>query len=125
MSKERINIWGREFEMDIRYDCYTGEEVLDSQKAALTAFLQSEDSIQNALEQMKKYCLDHGGKEIGLSTIENIFKYVSPKYLYISRDLNKHVVAVMCNYKFDQENGIAVIFENEKLKRIGKQDIIL
>lgn len=125
MSKEKIRIWGRDFEIEVRYDCYAGEEVLDSQKEALSAFLKSEDNISASLEQVKKYCLEQNGDGMGDGIIENIFKYVAPKYLYVSRNVKKHVVAIMCNYKFDQENGMAVVFEDEKVCQIGRQDIIL
>lgn len=125
MSKEKMSIWGREFEMEVRYDCYAGEEVLDSQKEALAQFLKAEDSIEASQEEVKKYCLEQNGAEIGDSTITNIFKFVAPRYLYVARTAGKHIVAVMCNYKFDQENGIAVVFEDESFKQIGRQDIIL
>ncbi len=125
MSKEKMEIWGRELEMEVRYDCYSGEEVLDSQKEALAEFLRAEDGIEASLEEVKKYCLEQNGGEIGDSAITNIFKFVAPKYLYVARDADKHIVAVMCNYKFDQENGIAVVFEDGKFNRIGRQDIVL
>ena len=117
MSKEEIVIWGRKFEIEIKYDCYTGEEVLDIQKEALAAFLKSEKSIADSLETVKKYCLDQNGQDINDNVITNIFKYVLPKYLYIVRNIDKHIVAIMCNYKFDSENGIAVVFENEKFRK--------
>ena len=44
---------------------------------------------------------------------------------FLYRNEEKRIVALMCNYKFDIENGIAIVFENEKLKDIGIQDIIL
>lgn len=125
MNKEKIEIWGRKLELGIKYDCYTGEEVLDSQKEALEAFLKSEENIASSLQEVKKYCLGQNREEIGNSDIENIFKYVAPKYLYVVRNTDRHIVSVMCNYKFDQENGIAVVFENEKFSKIGRQDIIL
>ena len=56
--------------------------------------------------------------------IDNIFKYVIPKRIFIPRT-DKKIVAILCDYKFDMENGIAVVFENEKFKEIGVQDIIL
>lgn len=34
-------------------------------------------------------------------------------------------LALMCNYKFDPEHGIAIVFENGKYKEIGEQDIIV
>lgn len=124
MSKEKIVIWGRELELEVKYDCYTGEDILESQKVALSAFLESDNSIDTSVVKVKKYCLEQNREEIG-EEITNIFKYVAPKYLYIARNTDKNVVAIMCNYKFDPENGIAVVFENEKYKMTGKQDIVL
>ena len=125
MSKEKITIWNREFDMEVKYDCYSGEEVLQIQKDAIDAFLKSGSTIDAALDQVKQYCLKNNKAEIGSDSIKNIFKYVVPKYLYVSRNKANHVVAIMCNYKFDSENGIAVVFENEKFSKIGMQDIIL
>lgn len=125
MSKEKITIWNRDFDIEVKFDCYAGEEVLQSQKDAVAAFLKSVDAIESSLEQVKQYCIKNNKSDIGSDSIENIFKYVAPKYLYVSRDKDKHVVAIMCNYKFDIENGIAVVFENENFSKIGMQDIIL
>lgn len=125
MNKEKLLIWGRGFEIEIKYDCYSGEKVLKRQKDALKEFLKSEENIANSLEMVKKYCLAQNKDDVGENEISNIFKYVVPKYLYVTRSIDKHIVSIMCDYKFDQENGIAVVFENEKFKRIGRQDIIL
>lgn len=125
MNKQNIRIWGREFQMDVQFDCYTGEEVLESQREAAAALAATEPVIEAALEKVKAYCLSLNRQEIGADKIENIFKYVAPKYLYVPRTEGKHVVAIMCNYKFDQEHGIAVVFEDERFARIGKQEIIL
>ncbi|MCR5024067.1 MAG: hypothetical protein K6A90_07020 [Lachnospiraceae bacterium] len=125
MSKEKITIWNRDFDMEVKYDCYSGEEVLQIQKDAINEFLKSGTAIDAALEQVKQYCLKNNKDDIGGNSIENIFKYVAPKYLYVARNKDKHVVAIMCNYKFDPENGLAVVFENEKFSKIGMQDIIL
>ena len=125
MNKVNISIWGREFDLDITYDCYSGEEILESQKDAVEQFTHADLAIMESLEDVKKYCLAENGEEIGTDAIENIFKYVMPKYLYIVRSEAKRVVSIMCNYRFDPENGIAVVFEDEKFSKIGKQDIIL
>ena len=125
MNKEKITIWGRDFDMEVKYDCYSGEEVLQIQKDALETFLKAGANIDASLDQVKQYCLKMNKADIGSDSIENIFKYVAPKYLYVERNKEKHVVAIMCNYKFDLENGIAIVFENEKFSKIGVQDIIL
>lgn len=125
MSKCKLNIWGREFELTVEYDCYSNEEILPIQKEALQSFTGAELAIDAARDSLEKYCLEHNAEDIGADHIENIFKYVVPKYLYVKREESRHVVAIMCNYKFDMENGIAVVFENEQVKKIGKQDIVL
>lgn len=125
MSKVKMTIWGRELELEIKYDCYSGEKVLESQTEALNTFLHSDSEIEFSLAKAKKYCAETDRDAIGTDTIENIFKYVAPKYIYVPREDKKHIVAIMCNYKFDMENGIAIIFENGKFSKIGKQDIIL
>ena len=48
-----------------------------------------------------------------------------PKYIYIPRKNNSRIVAIMCNYKFDEENGIAIIYKNEKYNNIINQDVVL
>ena len=124
-NKIKTTIWGRELELGITYDCYSGEEVTGSQREAVKAFVGAGVQIEKSLDDVKAYCISINRDEIGTATIENIFKYVAPKYLYVLRENNKHMIAIMCNYKFDQENGIAVVFENEKFLMVGKQDIIL
>lgn len=125
MNKIKIMLWGREFNLDITYDCYSNEKILKSQETAVQDFSKAVESIDSSLEEVKKYCLSINKEEIGSEVIENIFKYVAPKYLFVPRDEKKQVVAIMCNYKFDTESGIAIVFENGKFKTICKQEIML
>lgn len=124
ICKVKINIWERDFELNVEYDCYPGEEILPAQKEAIEKFLDL-STIKESREKVEKYCLENNGEEIGTDKIINIFKYVMPKYLFVKRNEKKHIVAIMCNYKFDNDNGIAVVFENEKFVAVGDQDIIL
>ena len=123
MSKEKFLIWGRAFELNVQYDCYEDEDILPAQKVAFAFFKGEADHILNSDQEIKKYCFENNGAEIG-EVIDNIFKYVIPVSIFVKRDEKKHVVAVMCNYKFDIEHGIALLFVNEKLVQIGSQDIV-
>ncbi|GHV00892.1 hypothetical protein FACS189483_11110 [Spirochaetia bacterium] len=126
MSKQKINVWGREFELDIVYDCYTGEEVLATQTDALANFLTKPELVNQSKSAVEKYCIERNADEVGSSVIDNIFKYVMPESLYVQRTKDgRHVVGLMCNYKYDIEHGIAVVFENEQLKYVDSQDSIL
>lgn len=125
MNKVTMKIWDRIFVLKVDYDCFRGEELLQIQKDAIQQFVGSEEKISASLPEVKEYCLKQNADDIGSEDIENIFKYVLPKSLYAKREDDKRVVALMCDYKFDMEHGLAVIFENEKVKAIGAQDIAL
>ena len=126
MNKQKINVWGRDFELEVVFDCYEGEEDLPLQKDTLQRFLTSPDIIQNTKSEVEKYCIERNIDDIETQTIENIFKYVIPKSIYIQRTKdNSRVVGIMCAYKFNIDDGIAVVFKNEKFDRVGSQNIIL
>ena len=125
MTKVKMMLWGREFNLDITYDCYRNEKVLNSQEMAVRDFSKSTEAIDSSLDKVKEYCLSNNRDEIGADEIDNIFKYVAPKYLFVPRDDKKQIVAIMCNYKFDAESGIAIVFENCQFREVGKQEIIL
>ena len=70
--------------------------------------------------------------QINLGNVFNMGSVCGSKVFLDKESLSMHTFvtgstgsAIMCNYKFDMENGIAVVFENEKFSDIGKQDIIL
>lgn len=123
MSKNTVTIWGRDFDLDVIYESYPGEEVLDSQKDAFEQ-LNNAELIDTALAAVKGYVEKTATAQID-SPIENIFKYVMPKKVFVPHTTKAPKVAIMCSYKFDMEHGIAVVFENGKFSEVGEQDIIL
>lgn len=125
MSKIKINIWDRTFELAVTYECYPGEEVLESQKTAFDLFIDADDEIAESLAAAKKYVRKTNGGNLEDEKIENIFKYVMPKNIFVPHSKIRQTVAIMCNYKFDMEHGIAVIFEKGKFKKIDSQDAVL
>lgn len=124
MNKEKLYLWNREFELYISYSCYPGEEVTDVQTEAAKEFCEDTSVALSALDELKQYIEKSSDMAVRASEIENIFKYVIPKSIFVPRT-EKKVIAIICNYKFDIENGIAIVFENGTLKEIGPQDIIL
>ena len=123
MSKV-LKIWGRKLRLNIDMDCIDDEIITPIQEETLSAFLSEKTIIDNALPKVKEYCLAE--KELnGEKSIENIFKYVSPKTIFVPRDDKKKTVAILCDYYFDEEHGIAIVFENGLLKRIVEQDDVI
>lgn len=125
MNSCKINIWGRAFELSIMYECYPGEEILDTQKEAFNLLADSENEIVESLDAVKKYVRETESGQLTDNSIENIFRYVMPKSIFVPHIKNRRTVAIMCDYKFDIEHGIAVVFETGKFKKVGTQDIIL
>ena len=121
---KKLLIWNREFDLRVVFDSYD-EEVLPIQKQALEAFLKAENTIQESKKQLEKYILNDEYAEIEGNSIDNIFKYVIPTDIYIPRTPETRTVALLCDYRFDEEHGIAIVFENEQFKEIGEQDIVL
>lgn len=121
---KKLLIWNREFDLRVVFDSYD-EEVLPIQEQALEAFLKAENTIQESKKQLEKYILNDEYAEIEGNSIDNIFKYVIPTDLYIPRTPETRTVALLCDYRFDEEHGIAIVFENEQFKEIGEQDIVL
>jgi hypothetical protein len=120
-----IQIWGRKMEIEIRYESYPNDPVIAEQQIAAKMILDNPDIFNDALDDVKTYCKENCNNMIQETAIENVFQYVLPEALYVEQNREKRSVALMCNYKFDEEHGIAVVFENEHFVQVGPQDIIL
>ncbi len=127
MSKVKMDVWGRALDLDIVYDTYQGESILESQVNAYNCFVAKADKLFGLAEdEVKKYCLSINKEDIQENEITNIFKYVKPKAIYVARNTGKdRTVALLCAYKFNPDDGIAIVFMNEQLQKIGTENIIL
>lgn len=121
MNKTK-QIWGRTFNLPVVFDCYDGEDVTAKQLIALENFIDMKN-IDDVVESVKKYCIEDKRND-NIRVIDNIFKYVVPKDIFVKRS-ETEIVALMCNYKFDEEHGLSVVFKGGKLWKIGPQDIML
>ena len=90
-------------------------------------FIEKASSLLDAaLPKVKQYCLEVNRHEIPEDKIANIFKYVKPKTLFIKRTTESiRKVAVICAYKFNPDDGLAIVFENEEISDIGTENIII
>lgn len=125
MNECKISIWDRAFELSVTYECYSGEEVLESQKKAFSMLEEDTSAVAESLDAVKKYICMTGASQLKEDSIENIFKYVMPKSIFIPHDGKRRIAAIMCNYKFDMEHGLAVVFDSGKFVEVGTQDLVL
>ena len=119
-----IKIWGRKLKLNIDMDCIDDEVVTPIQEETLSAFLDEKTIIDETLLNVKRYVLEEDELK-DQDSIENIFKYVVPKTIFVPREDKKKTVAILCDYYFDQEHGIAIVFEDGKFKRITSQDEVI
>jgi len=125
MNKINMNIWGRSLELSVAFDCYEGEDVLSEQKEALDKLCSSMETIENARTTVENYCIKNNRHDIGEGGITNIFKYVMPYGLFIRRPTSPdRYIGLMCKYRFNPEDGLVVLFKNEKIYDIGTSDIL-
>ena len=122
MSKVKMEIWGREFNLEVFYKNYKGREITDNQIASYEKFIAADDAIEKSKKKLIAY-IEENYEEAG--KIENIFKYVIPKMVYIPREEKQRKSALLCDFRFDMEHGLALVFENEKFKEVVSQDDIL
>ena len=124
MNKIKMNIWGRDFDLPVMIKQFKGKDITDEQNDAVEKFESSEKMVNAAKDEVEKYIIKNGLKDAGVDSVDNIFKYVIPKTISVPKS-KKRIVAIMCNFKFDMEHGLAIVFEDEKFKKIGPQDIVL
>lgn len=119
MSKVNMTIWGRPFNIEILFECYGEENVTRFQEKSLGTFLKNND-INKSLDKVKGYCLEDENLR-DVSSISNIFIYVIPQALYVKRDPAKSIIFLLCDFKYDNEHGIAIVFEKGKYKTVISQ----
>lgn len=124
MSKMNISIWERDFELPIIIKQFKGKEITDLQRDAVSGLESNKGIVDVAFEDVKAYILKNGLKENGIDQVENIFKYVMPKSISVPKSKTRKI-AIMCNFKYDMEHGLAIVFENEEFVTVGPQDIVL
>lgn len=123
MNKIKVQIWGRDFELGVSFQNFPGEEITENQRETLL-YVTTVD-FSPAKKGVENYILRFFQSELGADDLSNIFRFVMPKRILITREDEDRVFAVMCNFKLDMEHGIAIIFKNEQFKAAGPQDLIL
>lgn len=126
-SIRTYKIWDRDCEVNLIFDCYAGEEIDNIQREAILDFESHLAEYANeGLSMIKTYLVKYYKNELEGDTISNIFKYVVPKTIYVSKDPKKQkVIGLLCHFKFDDEDGLAVKYIDGKATEVGGEQIVL
>lgn len=120
-----INIWGRNFTLLVKYDCYEDEVVTEEQIQAFSTFRSHTEWIDKSKRVIEDYCREEVLDDDENNKKDNIFSYIIPECIFIKHDAEKPRVALMCKYRYDPEHGLAVVFSHDGKITVGEQDIIL
>lgn len=123
-EKIEIEIWGRHFVLDVEHDPYVGKETIEQQDEALERFLEQKDWIAASKPLVEQYCHDSVMEDDENKKKDNIFSYVMPDYIYIHRDGGSYDICLICNYRYDPEHGIAIVFLPDQKIKVGSQDLL-
>lgn len=124
-NKVSLRIWGRDFLLEVDYDIFDDEVATQEQIDTFDNFVSHPDWIEKAKDQVEKYCKKSVLSDDENMKKDNIFSYVKPDYLFVKNETKYHRVALMCKYRYDEEHGLAVVFDSEGKVTVGDQDIIL
>ncbi len=124
IEKLSISIWGRDFELPVNYNCYEGENVTEEQIQLLNKFIEHPEWIQTSKYIVENYCRQQVLDDEENQKKDNIFSYIKPVSVFV-----KHVkmpkIALICKYRYDEEHGLAIMFDQEGNITVGSEDIIL
>lgn len=120
-----IEIWGREFSLNVEYDCYAGEEVTANQIEAVERLTNNLSWFDKAKKDVVRYCKARVDSDNENQKKDNIFSYVKPEAIFVKRDDKKSRIALMCKYRYDSEHGLAIVFDANGNIAVGAQDIII
>ena len=126
MIKEiNLTIWGREFSLPIIYECYDCETITEEQQKAAESFAAHPERIDSVKHKVEDYCKEKVLDDSENENKDNIFSYVKPERLLVKHDQISPRTALMCKYRYDQEHGLAVVFNTDGSTVVGSQDIII
>lgn len=124
IEKINISIWNRSFELPINYNCYEGEKVTKEQIVLLNKFIEHPEWIDNSKDAVENYCRQQVLEDEENQKVENIFSYIKPMSVFV-KNVKKPRIGLICKYRYDEEHGLAIVFDETGSISVGSEDIIL
>lgn len=125
LNSLEVTIWGKEFSLPIEYEFYEEDPVTEQQIEAVTLFTEHPEWLDNAKQSVEQYCKEQVLSDNMNDKKDNIFSYIKPVYFFVEQNEQEPSIALMLNYRYDPEHGLAVVFKIDGEIIVGSQDIIL
>lgn len=119
-----IVAWGKEFHVTIEYsESIKSTECAKVEQEVHSFILKSNDILQDNAPQIAAY-VKRTTDAIG-AVITGLFSdHITPQMLLVNNSSKDIDIALLCGYTYDREHGIALIYRNHILVKIGSQDIV-
>lgn len=124
IDKLSLSIWGRVFELPVNYNCYEGETVTEEQIQLINKFIEHSEWIKKSKDIVEDYCKQQVLDDKENQKKDNIFSYIKPMSVFV-KHVKKPRIALICKYRYDEEHGLAIVFDKEGNITVGSEDIIL
>lgn len=124
IDKLSLSIWGRVFELPVNYNCYEGETVTEEQIQLINKFIEHSEWIKKSKDIVEDYCKQQVLDDEENQKKDNIFSYIKPMSVFV-KHVKKPRIALICKYRYDEEHGLAIVFDKEGNITVGSEDIIL
>ncbi|MGN0297760.1 MAG: hypothetical protein ACI4C1_01005 [Lachnospiraceae bacterium] len=124
-QKIKLNVWGREFNIDLIFQNYSGQAPDELQWKTYQNFMKQFDMhMEEAYQAFEGYCAERYPEEIG-SKFQNIFKYIIPRLIFIEEEFNGICsIGFDCYFRLNLEDNLVAKFENDILVEVGDEHII-
>lgn len=81
-----IEIWGRNYDLRVEYDCYDNETVTDAQLRAVEGLSAHPELISVSKEQVEDFCREQVQQDFENNKKDNVFSYIKPEYLFVKHE---------------------------------------
>ena len=119
----KLNLWGRAFSLKVEYECYEGEVINEEQNNAVRHFASHPEWLEAAKPLVEDYCRKQVQADDNNHKKDNIFSYIQPIEIYVKNDRLKRL-GIMCNYRYNEDDGIAIVFYPDGKISVGEQGLM-
>lgn len=126
-----MDIWGRKFKLKVIYQVFEEkpEDFPVMAKAIENFQKQGTKLLDKCKKDVEDMCIRENNEwsDNKITKVDNIFKYIMPSCIiigYNSHKPNTRYVSLSCNFKFDEEHGRCICFENEEYRGCDNLDTI-
>lgn len=123
IKRIEIDLWGRHFSLPVEYENYYGDEVSTEQLQAVCRITDHPEKIIAAKKMVETYCHRDVERDKNNKKKDNIFSYVQPRDVYV-KSTEGCAIGIMCNYRYNEDDGLAIVFYQDGTIRVGEQGLM-